>query len=64
MSKFKPSSDIDLALKGKPLNLEELLALYDKLEQLNSPHTFDLINYTTIKEPDLIAHIDRVGQVL
>lgn len=60
---FKPGSDIDLALKGNPLKFDDLLALYDKLELLELPYTFDLVVYASIKEADLAAHIDRVGKV-
>lgn len=60
---YKPGSDIDLTLKGKPLKFDDLLALYNRLEQHDLPYTFDLANYATIKEPDLVAHINRVGQV-
>lgn len=57
---FKPGSDIDLALKGKPLPLDDLLLFYNKLEELGLPYMFDLLNYASIKEPDLADHIDRV----
>lgn len=60
---FKPGSDIDLALKGKPLPLETLLVLYNSLEELDLPYTFDLVNYDTIREPDLADHINRVGKI-
>ncbi|MBF9253621.1 nucleotidyltransferase domain-containing protein [Pontibacter sp. 172403-2] len=60
---FKTGSDIDLALKGTPLELDELLSLYNKLELLELPYTFDLVNYASIKVPDLTMHINRVGKV-
>ena len=60
---FKPGSDIDLALKGRTLPLESLLLLYNSLEELELPYTFDLVNYDTIKEPDLTNHINRIGKV-
>jgi len=61
---FKPGSDIDLALKGNLLKFDELLALYDKLELLELPYTFDLVVYASIKEADLTMHINRVGRVI
>lgn len=58
---YKPGSDIDIALMGKKLNFNALITLYNKLEDLNLPNTFDLVIYDKIKEPELVNHINRVG---
>ena len=57
---YKPGSDIDLALKGS-LDLNDLLKLYNKLDDINLPYKFDLIIYEQIKDKDVIEHIKRVG---
>jgi type I restriction enzyme S subunit len=57
---YKEGSDIDLALKGD-ITAKDLLDLHGKLDALNLPYSFDLVNYNTINEPDLKEHIDRAG---
>ena len=58
---YRDASDIDLAITGIDLNFDDVLQLGVKLDDLNLPYKIDLINYHTIKEPDLKDHIDRVG---
>jgi len=58
---YKDGSDIDIAIKGENLKLDDILALKVKLDDLDLPYNIDLINYADIKEPDLTEHIDRVG---
>ncbi len=58
---FKDGSDIDIAIKGENMKLDDLLALEAKLDDLDLPYNIDLINYSDIKEPALTEHIDRVG---
>lgn len=61
----KPGSDVDLAIKGPNLTYESPIRLSDMLnEELPLPFFFDVVNYHAITEPDLIAHIDRVGIVI
>ena len=56
----KPHSDVDIALYGDcdTLDIERILC---ELEDLPTTYTFDLLSYSTIDNPDLQAHIDRVG---
>lgn len=59
---FKNGSDVDLALKGKNLDFDTLSEIsYLLNEETNMPHKFDIANYHSIQEPELIRHIDRVG---
>lgn len=59
---FKNGSDIDLALKGADLDFNTLSQIsYQLNEETTMPYKFDVLNYHTIKEPDLKDHIDRVG---
>lgn len=57
-------SDIDLALKGKDLGLKTLNRVSMELDDLLLPYSIDLSIYHMIDNPDLIDHINRVGQVI
>src|SRR5260221_14528202 len=59
---YKEGSDIDLAMKGRNINLDDILRLSGKLDETVS-YKIDLINYATINYKDVIEHIDRVGIV-
>ncbi|MBY0435720.1 MAG: restriction endonuclease subunit S [Cyclobacteriaceae bacterium] len=59
---YKPGSDVDIALKGSAITFDDVAAIsYQLNEETRLPYKFDLLNYHTIKEPELKAHIDRVG---
>lgn len=60
---YKPGSDVDLALKGKKLNLKLLNKISLDLDDLLLPYTFDFSIYYHIADPDLIEHIERVGKI-
>lgn len=61
---FKDGSDIDIALIGNNLLLNDILDAAIELDGLNLPFKFDLIIYDQIKEKTLKEHIDRVGIIL
>ena len=58
---FKQGSDIDLALKGKNTTFDDILTLNIRLDALELPYKIDLVNYHTIKDQNVIDHINRVG---
>ena len=58
---YLQDSDIDIAIKGQDLNTDDIIAMSVAFEEKGITHKIDLINYHTIKEPDLKDHIDRVG---
>ncbi|MBW2592195.1 MAG: nucleotidyltransferase domain-containing protein [Deltaproteobacteria bacterium] len=60
----RPGSDIDITLKGEALTLKELNRIALALDDLLLPYTFDLSAYRHIANPELLAHIQRVGKVL
>lgn len=64
MDTHKPYSDIDIALKGKALNLTLLSKIDMALDDLFLPYKFDLTLYHHISSPELIDHIKRVGKIL
>lgn len=61
---YNPGSDIDLALKGNNLNLNDILEASLLLEELFLAYKFDLIIYDRIKEDALRKHIDKSGIIL
>lgn len=59
---FRQGSDIDIALTGESITFQDVSRLsYILNEETNLPYKIDLLNYHTITEPDLKAHIDRIG---
>ncbi len=54
-------SDVDLALFGDDLVLNDILELTIEIETLNLPYKSDLAIFKRIKETALIEHINRVG---
>ncbi len=58
---FSNGSDIDIALKGEDLVLNDLLDISTEFDELPLPYKFDLVLYHRIKEIALIEHIDRIG---
>lgn len=61
MGNYRPDSDIDIAIKGQDLNTDDIIAMSVAFEEKGITYKIDLINYHTIKEPNLKDHIDRVG---
>ena len=59
---YKNGSDIDLTLRGgADLMLPVLYKIMDELDDLLLPYTIDLSIFNGIGDPDVIAHIQRVG---
>lgn len=61
---FQEGSDIDLALEGNGLTMDDILGFKVKLEDLNLPYHFDVVDFATISNPTLVDHIERVGIAL
>ncbi|MEM9267010.1 MAG: nucleotidyltransferase domain-containing protein [Cyanobacteria bacterium P01_F01_bin.13] len=60
---YRPGSDIDLTVIGKDLSHEQLLSIEHQLDDLLLPYLFDLSIFSHIEDPDVIAHINRVGLI-
>lgn len=58
---FHNGSDIDLALTGQGLTLQDLLKIKLDLEELNMAYSVDICILEQITNQDLACHIDRVG---
>ncbi len=61
---FRPGSDIDLAVSGNNLSLNDILDLSIELDTLELPYKFDIILLKKVKEKALLEHINRLGIVL
>lgn len=57
----RPGSDIDLCLIAPSLPPHELWRLDQRIDALLLPWKVDLVLHHTIDNPDLLAHIQRVG---
>src|SRR6266404_5791856 len=60
----KPGSDIDVALVGAGLDWRVVGKVYDALDDLLLPYRFSLIVYDKNADPEVDAHIQRVGIAL
>jgi predicted nucleotidyltransferase len=60
---YRNGSDIDLTIIGNRLTFSELLKIENDIDDLLLPYKIDLSNFEKISNPDLIAHIERVGKV-
>jgi uncharacterized protein len=61
---YREGSDIDLCLDAPELDYSSLLRMETELDDLLLPWKIDLAVRQKIDNPDLIAHIDRVGMTL
>lgn len=61
---YKPTSDIDIVLKGKNVDLTILSNVSIKLDDLLLPNQFDLSIYHHIDNQELSDHIARIGKVI
>jgi uncharacterized protein len=58
---YKPGSDIDLALLGPSLTQKSLNRLYEEFDDLPLPYEFSLLVFDKLDDPEILAHIKRVG---
>lgn len=61
---YKAGSDIDITIKGNGITLAILNKISLALDDLLLPYVFDISVYSHLKDPELLEHIDRVGQVI
>jgi len=61
---YKPGSDVDIALHGEEVTNRMAAAIAYRLnEETIMPYHFDVLNCHTLASPELVAHIERVGEV-
>ena len=63
LGRHRPGSDIDLTLAGDGLDARTLARLDGALDDLLLPWRFDLSVQSSLQSPELIEHIQRVGQL-
>lgn len=61
---YRDGSDIDIALDAPDMPFENYLKLCGDIDDLLLPWEVDLTLLSHIDNPDLLKHIERVGQVL
>lgn len=61
---FKNGSDVDIALEGNAVT-DGIASHVGSLlnDETMMPYKFDVLNFNTITNPDLVDHIHRVGIV-
>lgn len=60
---YKQGSDIDLTIIEKGLTYSQLMEIENTLDDLLLPYKIDLSTIRNITNPELLEHIDRVGQI-
>lgn len=59
---YKNGSDVDIALSGINIDLNDISKIASTLnEETNMPYMFDVLNYDKLSNTDLITHIDTIG---
>jgi len=59
---YKNGSDVDIALKGKNISFLTVTRINAILnEETSMPYKFDVLNFETITNIELMEHIDRIG---
>src|SRR5690606_34756608 len=58
---YRSDSDIDIAIKGADITLDDILKMQVEFEEKGIKYKIDLVDYHTVKEEALIEHVDRVG---
>jgi predicted nucleotidyltransferase len=62
---FRPGSDIDITLHtDETFTNKELFQLHDEFDESDMPYFVDVSIYDKLNNPDLKAHIQRIGQSL
>ena len=61
---YHPGSDIDITIKSEHCNDSLVGKLAEEIDDLLLPYSFDISLWSQIDNPDLLAHIERVGIVI
>ena len=61
---YKPFSDVDIVLKGEELTRMDINRLQASIDESSLPYKFDISLFASLKTPELIEHITRVGIVI
>ncbi|WP_320113074.1 nucleotidyltransferase domain-containing protein [Draconibacterium orientale] len=58
---YSEGSDIDLTISGDKLDFSVIQQINTDIDQLNLPWLFDISDYKSINNKELIDHINRTG---
>ena len=58
---YKPFSDVDITLIGDNITFYQRNQLATDIDYLLLPYQFDISIFSSLSNPDLIEHIQRVG---
>jgi predicted nucleotidyltransferase len=58
---YKPFSDIDITIKGNELTRHDLNILKLSIDDLLLPYQFDISLFNSLKNLELVEHINRAG---
>lgn len=61
---YKPFSDVDITLVGENLTHNDLLKITNDIDDLLLPYMFDVSVLHTLRNKELIEHINRRGVVI
>ena len=61
---YKPFSDIDITLVGENITHRDLLQIMNDIDDLLLPYMFDISIFHTLRNEELIEHINRRGAVI
>ena len=62
---YKKTSDVDIAIFGRNIDIDTISRLHAELEELSPmPYMFDIVSFNDIENKDLKEHIERVGKVI
>ncbi|HBA83603.1 MAG TPA: nucleotidyltransferase domain-containing protein [Verrucomicrobia bacterium] len=61
MGTFTPTSDVDIALFGDRLTLDDQAQLAEAIGDLSMPQRIDLLLHRRITNEKLLAHIEQYG---
>jgi predicted nucleotidyltransferase len=64
MGSHRYGSDLDIAIDGYGLTIDDLLQIRAGIDDLNLPFILDLVLIQRIDNPELLDHIRRVGKLL
>lgn len=64
LGRQRPASDIDIALDAPDLAFPDFLRLVNAIDDLLLPWQVDLVLLSHVDNPELVAHIARVGRPL
>lgn len=61
---YKPFSDVDIVLVGNTLSRTDVNRLYAAIDESSLPYKFDISLLASLKNEELVAHIERVGMTI